>query len=64
MNWGNLKWQLNQLTPEQLNEDALVYHPHFDRVFEIGAMDDLQNFRSSGDKKLLVLGLKNEPKHD
>lgn len=65
MNWGNLKYMLNQMTPAQLEEPALVYHAHYDRLFPVGACDHMRNLstkKRSGDP--IALFMEREPVND
>lgn len=64
MNLGNLKWLLNQLTPEQLEAPALVYHAHFDRLYTVSAMDHMRNLSKNRRNDPIALCLEQEPISD
>lgn len=61
MNWGSLKWLLDNMTAEQLQEPARVYSPYFERVYEIQAMDNLTNVAKNMKGDEIVIAMKAEP---
>ena len=61
MNLGRLKWLLEQLTPEQLAEPALVFSSYFGRLYEVKAFDHLQNLTKEKKTNPLVLAISSEP---
>lgn len=61
MNWGNIKWFLEQMSAEQLAEPALVYSPYFGRLYPIDALDNLQNVAADQARNDLVLSINATP---
>ena len=62
MNWGNIKWLVEQMTPAELERPALVFHSYYGRLYEIDALDNLRNLsRDHGDNNPVVLSLSREP---
>lgn len=61
MKWGNLKWYIEQMTPEQLEAPALVYSPYFGRLYPIEALDNLQNVAKDQTRNDLVLSINATP---
>ena len=45
MKLAELKRMVNELPAERLGEDFAMYHPFYRRLFQIEAIDDLNNIR-------------------
>jgi len=56
-----IKRLLDELPDERVGEDMYVYHPYFNRLFKIEAIDDLENVRPELGQKRVVFVIAKEP---